>query len=66
MVAFIPLSGNATAKGGPVSLKDSYFPVTLVTTLVCPLPTLLFIDYEFFLWGFAYGMLDVLNKVNDP
>jgi hypothetical protein len=47
--------------GGPVSLKDSYFPVALVTTLV--LRSFISIYSQFFLWGFAYGMLDVLNKV---
>lgn len=36
-----------------LTLRQSVFPVFLVTIL-------------FFLWGFAYGLLDVLNKVGPP
>lgn len=38
----------ARRAGGEITLKESIIPVCLVTVL-------------FFMWGFAYGLLDVLN-----
>ncbi|KAH7407962.1 major facilitator superfamily domain-containing protein [Cadophora sp. MPI-SDFR-AT-0126] len=40
---------DAITKGANLTLRESLLPLSLVTIL-------------FFLWGFAYGLLDVLNK----
>lgn len=40
---------HAVTGAGEITLRQSIIPVSLVTIL-------------FFMWGFAYGLLDVLNK----
>ncbi|KAL9536229.1 L-fucose-proton symporter [Sphaerulina musiva] len=42
-------TGAPTIAGGPLSGKQLIYPLSLVISL-------------FFLWGFSYGLLDVLNK----
>ena len=42
-------SGKGLTKAADLTLRQSIVPLMLVTIL-------------FFLWGFAYGLLDVLNK----
>lgn len=44
----VPMN-TAPIQGGYLTGKALIFPITLVTSL-------------FFLWGFSYGLLDVLNK----
>lgn len=46
----VTVSDDEVTAAGHLTLRQSLFPVFLVTIL-------------FFLWGFAYGLLDVLNKV---
>jgi FHS family L-fucose permease-like MFS transporter len=41
--------GDQRTKAAELTLRQSLFPIILVTTL-------------FFLWGFSYGLLDTLNK----
>lgn len=43
------VSDNEATGNSEITLRESIFPLFLVTIL-------------FFLWGFAYGLLDVLNK----
>ena len=43
------VADKAVTGGGQLTARQSIIPVTLVTIL-------------FFLWGFAYGLLDVLNS----
>ncbi|KAH8149117.1 uncharacterized protein LAJ45_06656 [Morchella importuna] len=43
------VSDNVATGNNEITLRESIFPLFLVTIL-------------FFLWGFAYGLLDVLNK----
>jgi MFS transporter, FHS family, L-fucose permease len=45
----ITVSDEAIGQGTALTLKQSIVPCVLVTIL-------------FFLWGFAYGLLDVLNS----
>lgn len=42
-------SDKKRTKAAELTLKESLFPICLVTVL-------------FFLWGFSYGLLDTLNK----
>lgn len=42
-------SDKKRTKAAELTLKESLFPICLVTIL-------------FFLWGFSYGLLDTLNK----
>lgn len=42
-------SDKQRTKAAELTLKESLFPICLVTIL-------------FFLWGFSYGLLDTLNK----
>lgn len=53
MVSFRPpplrAADNRTTPAAKITLRQSLYPLALVTIL-------------FFLWGFAYGLLDVLNK----
>lgn len=41
--------GTQRTKAAELTLRESIFPIALVTTL-------------FFLWGFSYGLIDTLNK----
>ena len=43
-----PIDDHAVTGAGEITVKQSIVPVSLVTVL-------------FFMWGFAYGLLDVLN-----
>ncbi|KAF2835612.1 glucose/galactose transporter [Patellaria atrata CBS 101060] len=42
-------AGNKRTNAAEITLRESLFPIALVTIL-------------YFLWGFAYGLLDTLNK----
>ncbi|TID23313.1 MFS general substrate transporter [Venturia nashicola] len=44
-----PVADNTVTGASQITLKQSILPVTLVTIL-------------FFMWGFAYGLLDILNS----
>lgn len=46
----VAVADNEVTPAAALTVRQSLFPVFLVTIL-------------FFLWGFAYGLLDVLNKV---
>lgn len=43
------MPGGGTIEGGFLTGRKLYYPVFLITLL-------------FFLWGFSYGLLDVLNS----
>jgi FHS family L-fucose permease-like MFS transporter len=43
-----PIDDHTVTGAGEITLRQSILPVSLVTVL-------------FFMWGFAYGLLDVLN-----
>lgn len=45
----LKVSDDRVTKAAELSLRESIWPISLVTTL-------------FFLWGFSYGLLDTLNK----
>ncbi|GAM86354.1 hypothetical protein ANO11243_043680 [Dothideomycetidae sp. 11243] len=45
----LSVSDNQRTRASELTLRQSLFPLVLVTTL-------------FFLWGFSYGLLDTLNK----
>ncbi|KAF7542295.1 hypothetical protein G7Z17_g11701 [Cylindrodendrum hubeiense] len=45
----LKVSDNQVTKAAELTLRESIWPIALVTTL-------------FFLWGFSYGLLDTLNK----
>lgn len=45
----LKVSDHQVTKAADLTLRESIWPITLVTTL-------------FFLWGFSYGLLDTLNK----
>lgn len=45
----LKVQDNKTTKAAELTLRQSIFPIFLVTIL-------------FLLWGFSYGLLDTLNK----